>query len=149
MNKLDNVPVSKVCGVCDLVTYEHVLVLQECETVLRVFTLYTCYEVPRLTCMQHDDLVIWNCTRCKGPLDGFRIHRSIFLYDWDLTAFVGYWPLFDAVFAVFRGTDSKSISNWVSNLDAHRHLYQIPGVPPEQLPPTRGASGLQVSFSHV
>lgn len=88
--------------------------------------------------MQHDDLVIWNCTRCQGPLKDFRIHRSIFLYDWDLTAFVGYWPRFDAVFAVFRGTDSKSLSNWVANLDAHRRSYTIPGVPAEQLPPTRG-----------
>jgi hypothetical protein len=87
--------------------------------------------------MQHNDLQHWNCTRCKGSLSTFSIHRSIILYDWDLTAFVGYWPDFDAIFAVFRGTDSKSISNWASNLDAHRRLYSIPGVPAEELPPTR------------
>jgi hypothetical protein len=60
------------------------------------------------------------------------------LRDWDLTAFAGYWPLFDAIFAVFRGTDSKSISNWAGNLDAHRRIYNIPGVPKKDLPPTRG-----------
>lgn len=89
-------------------------------------------------CMQHIDVQYWNCTRCKGSLAGFKIHRSILLNDWDLTAFVGYWPLFDAVFAVFRGTDSKSISNWVSNLDAHRILYEITGVDSDKLPATRG-----------
>lgn len=90
--------------------------------------------------MQHADVDNWNCTRCKGSLDGFEIHRSIFLFDWDLTAYVGYWPRFNALFVVFRGTDSKSISNWVSNLDAHRRAYTFPGVPAEKMPKTRGVT---------
>eukprot|EP00892_Ulva_mutabilis_P001148 jgi/Ulvmu1/11033/UM007_0214.1 len=67
----------------------------------------------------------WNCTRCHGNVESYKLHRLVFSDSWDLTAMVGQWPLLDAVFVTFRGTDSHDLGNWIADIDFRMIEYPI------------------------
>lgn len=77
--------------------------------------------------MQKKAIERWNCTRCGGDLASFKLHKLVHIHAWDVTAFVGHWPAFDAAFVVFRGTDSGDFWNWVENIEViTRPYYDLP-----------------------
>lgn len=68
----------------------------------------------------------WNCTRCAGTASTFALHKLVFMEEWDVTAMVGHWPLLDAVFVTFRGTDSHNLGNWITDMDMRMSDYPVP-----------------------
>lgn len=52
--------------------------------------------------------------------------KTVYDIGWDLFAFAGYFPRLDANVVVFRGTDSKSIYNWVENMRYWRSDFNLP-----------------------
>lgn len=65
----------------------------------------------------------WSCTRCNGSVASFKPLDVIFDADWDLSAMVGFWDAFDAIFVVFRGTDSHNLGNWIANIEVLTQPY--------------------------
>ena len=57
---------------------------------------------------------------------GFEVTKTVYDVGWDLFAFTGYFPRLDANVVVFRGTDSKSIYNWVENMHYWRSDFNLP-----------------------
>lgn len=89
----------------------------------------------------------WNCSRCADaerrvagraggvdlpealrdapgaplpPAQPFALRKVVFDEDWDLLGFVGWSPALKAVVVAFRGTDSRSVYNWASNMRTWR-----------------------------
>ena len=58
----------------------------------------------------------WNCTRCGGEVADFQQRTVLFDPLWDVLALSGYWPKWNAIFIVFRGTDSANLGNWIQNV---------------------------------
>ena len=67
----------------------------------------------------------WECTRCGGAVSSYRLHKLVYVEEWDLTAMVGYWPLLDAVMITFRGTDSHNLGNWIADIDIRMIDYPV------------------------
>lgn len=86
----------------------------------------------------------WDCTRCRSAAAGFEPHKLVFVSDWDLTALVGRWPLLDAVFVTFRGTDSHDLGNWVADMDMRMTNYVLLPTPPQ---PDQRAPGAPARMS--
>ncbi|KDD76023.1 triglyceride lipase, partial [Helicosporidium sp. ATCC 50920] len=54
------------------------------------------------------------------PAQPFALRKVVFDEDWDLLGFVGWSPALKAVVVAFRGTDSRSVYNWASNMRTWR-----------------------------
>ena len=65
----------------------------------------------------------WNCTRCGGDVSDFQQHAVAFDAEWDLLAMTGFWPRWQALFVIFRGTDSANLGNWIHNVNILKTAY--------------------------
>ncbi|GFR42703.1 hypothetical protein Agub_g3626 [Astrephomene gubernaculifera] len=82
-------------------------------------------------CSHPDLLAAWNCTRCANVTGGFAMHRVVYDSVWDLAAYAGFYPPWNAVVLAFRGTDSSNWGQWAENMRAWRtdHMYPVPDFP--------------------
>lgn len=53
-------------------------------------------------------------------VDSFEMELVLWKGDWDLLGFVGWSPVINGAVVAFRGTDSRSIHNWVHNMKTWR-----------------------------
>lgn len=53
-------------------------------------------------------------------VDSFEMELVLWKRDWDLLGFVGWSPVINGAVVAFRGTDSRSIHNWVHNMKTWR-----------------------------
>ncbi|XP_051152828.1 lipase-like [Andrographis paniculata] len=62
------------------------------------------------------ELFTWTCSRCDGLTEGFEVVELIVDVKRCLQAFVGIAADLNATVIAFRGTQEKSIQNWVEDL---------------------------------
>ncbi|KAL6784116.1 hypothetical protein ACKKBG_A04865 [Auxenochlorella protothecoides x Auxenochlorella symbiontica] len=89
------------------------------------------------------NIAAWNCTRCGDPSSeddqssGPEFELETLAWDaaWDLLGFVGWSNSLQATVIAFRGTDSRSIYNWVTNMRTWRTDLNLttPGAPANAL----------------
>ncbi|KAL8524950.1 hypothetical protein ACS0TY_014538 [Phlomoides rotata] len=62
------------------------------------------------------ELFTWTCSRCDGLTEGFEMIELIVDVKRCLQGFVGFANDLNAIVIAFRGTQEKSIQNWVEDL---------------------------------
>ncbi|XP_051130098.1 lipase-like [Andrographis paniculata] len=73
-------------------------------------------------------LFTWTCSRCNGLIEDFEIIELIVDVKHCLQAFVGFAADLNATVIAFRGTNEKSIENWVEDLFWKQLEIDYPGV---------------------
>eukprot|EP00873_Tetraselmis_striata_P027759 jgi/Tetstr1/448023/TSEL_035324.t1 len=81
-----------------------------------------------------ENIAAWNCTRC-WRVPGFQAAAMIHDKEQELLAYTGYLPDKNSIIIVFRGTDKRSFSNWIADLEAWKTDLDLPW---------RGAAGCRL-----
>ena len=68
----------------------------------------------------------WCACRCTGRASQFETFSTIDDEAWDLKAYTGWSPSLPGIVVAFRGTDSRSIGNWVENMRYWRTDFKVP-----------------------
>ncbi|EYU43905.1 hypothetical protein ABFS82_07G018700 [Erythranthe guttata] len=74
------------------------------------------------------ELFTWTCSRCDGLTEGFEIIELIVDVKRCLQGFVGVATDLNAIVIAFRGTQERSIQNWVEDLYWKQLDIDYPGV---------------------
>ncbi|KAJ7523664.1 hypothetical protein O6H91_18G057800 [Diphasiastrum complanatum] len=73
-------------------------------------------------------LLTWNCSRCNGLTKGFQVVELIVDKKAWLQAYVGVSQNLAAIVIAFRGTQVKSIVNWMEDFYFREINFNYPGV---------------------
>uniref|UniRef100_A0A7N0UMQ9 Fungal lipase-type domain-containing protein n=1 Tax=Kalanchoe fedtschenkoi TaxID=63787 RepID=A0A7N0UMQ9_KALFE len=74
-------------------------------------------------------LFTWTCARCDGLTKGFDVIELIVDVQNCLQAYVGVSTNLNAVVIAFRGTQERSIQNWIEDLYWKQFEMSYPGMP--------------------
>eukprot|EP00873_Tetraselmis_striata_P035629 jgi/Tetstr1/455893/TSEL_004077.t1 len=72
-----------------------------------------------------ENIAAWNCTRC-WRVPGFQAAAMIHDKEQELLAYTGYLLDKNSIIIVFRGTDKRSFSNWIADLEAWKTDLDLP-----------------------
>ncbi|CAK9159750.1 unnamed protein product [Ilex paraguariensis] len=75
------------------------------------------------------ELFTWTCSRCDGLTKGFEMIELIVDVQHCLQGFVGVAKDLNAIVIAFRGTQERSIQNWVEDLYWKQLDLNYPGMP--------------------
>ncbi|XP_059648819.1 lipase-like [Cornus florida] len=75
------------------------------------------------------ELFTWTCSRCDDLTEGFEMIELIVDVQHCLQAFVGVAKDLNAIVIAFRGTQERSIQNWVEDLFWKQLDINYPGMP--------------------
>ncbi|MED6209399.1 hypothetical protein PIB30_054298 [Stylosanthes scabra] len=73
-------------------------------------------------------LFTWTCSRCDGLTEGFEIIELVVDVEHCLQAFVGVADDPHAIIIAFRGTNERSLQNWIEDLYWKQHEINYPGM---------------------
>ncbi|KAK3009439.1 hypothetical protein RJ639_013188 [Escallonia herrerae] len=74
------------------------------------------------------ELITWTCARCNGLVKGFEVIELIVDVQHCLQAFVGVAKDLNAIVIAFRGTQERSIQNWIEDLYWKQLDLNYPGI---------------------
>lgn len=74
-------------------------------------------------------LLSWTCSRCNGLTEGFQVVELIVDVQHCLQAFVGVAEDLNAIVIAFRGTQERSLQNWVEDLFCKTLDLNYPDMP--------------------
>ncbi|KAK3039010.1 hypothetical protein RJ639_027495 [Escallonia herrerae] len=74
------------------------------------------------------ELFTWTCARCNGLVEGFEVIELIVDVQHCLQAFVGVAKDLNAIVIAFRGTQERSIQNWIEDLYWKQLDLNYPGI---------------------
>lgn len=77
-------------------------------------------------CYDLDALRSWSCVRCRGRTTGFQMYDVVYDVKRDLVAYIGYYPGLKSILAVFRGSNSRSLRNWLQDLNSVQARKVLP-----------------------
>ena len=77
-------------------------------------------------CYDLEALRSWTCVRCRGRTTGFQLYDVVYDVKRDLVAYIGYFPGLDAILTVFRGSNSRSLRNWLQDLNSVQARKVLP-----------------------
>lgn len=75
------------------------------------------------------ELFTWTCSRCDGLTKGFEVLELIVDVQHCLQAFVGVAEDLNSMVIAFRGTQERSIQNWIEDLFWKQCDIKYPGMP--------------------
>lgn len=77
-------------------------------------------------CYNLDALRSWSCSRCLGRTTGFQVYDVSYDEPRNLVAYIGYFPGLRSMIVAFRGTDSRSLRNWLQDLNSVQERKALP-----------------------
>lgn len=75
-------------------------------------------------CNDHSALSNWKCTHCRN-VPGFIITRYINNIKLEAYGFVGYYPPLDAKIVAIKGSNSRSVKNWIINSQFGKRMIPL------------------------